>query len=157
MSNIISFPTMAGPLYVGNVAGSPVRFFRSPLSIPDAPWCSYDDLLLALRFPRDFRRKMRREPLRDVRTLYTSKDEVAVIDRDHAQGMVGAAIDLGFAPKSAESDYGHALIQALNLLTDGWPDREASEYRFRAFLNHLPDGDDRAASLADLFHPKRQP
>jgi hypothetical protein len=155
--SIIPFPTVAGPLYVGNVVGSPLRFFRSPLSIPDAPWCAYDDLLLALRFPRDFRRKMHREPLREVRTLYTGREQVAIVARDHAQGMVSAAIELHFAPKSADSDYGYALIQALNLLTDGWPEREASEYRFRAVMNHLPDGDDKAASIAGLLHPKRQP
>lgn len=109
-------------LHTADVNGKPVRFFRSPQQGPDFPWHVADDLFLALGFPRsvrkEFQRKLKADHAGQVRTVATSDGIVTIAPHYMAQGAVGAGIDIGCTPLSAEASYAKAGVAALNVFFD---------------------------------------
>lgn len=107
-------------LHTADVNGKPVRFFRSPQQGPDFPWHVADDLFLALGFPRpvrkEFQRKLKADHADQVRTVATSDGIVTIAPHYMAQGAIGAGIDIGCTPPTAESSYAVAGLAGLKLI-----------------------------------------
>lgn len=107
-------------LHTADVNGKPVRFFRSPQQGPDFPWHVADDLFLALGFPRpvrkEFQRRLKADHADDVRTVATSDGIVTIAPHYMAQGAIGAGIDIGCTPTTAEASYARAGVVCLNLI-----------------------------------------
>jgi hypothetical protein len=120
-------------LDTGQIDGKEVRFFRSPSSAPDFPWHATDDLHVALGFPRDLRRqfaqKLRAGWAKDVRTVATSSGLVTIAPHFMAQGMIGAAEEVGCGPYTASTDYARAVAGAMKLL--------AGDLHGQAFLDFI--------------------
>jgi len=110
---------LTAALHTADLLGVPVRFFRSPRQGADFPWHAADDLFQALSFPRavrrEFQHRLKADHARDVRTVATSDGIVTIAPHYMAQGAIGAAVEIGCAPASAEGAYGLAGVAALNL------------------------------------------
>lgn len=108
-------------LHVGQVGDHPLRFFRSPLDGPDVPWHSVDDLHACLRFSRELRRTLRASLQKSwaasIRTIATESGVTTIAPHVMAQGLIGAAEEVGCAPYTAEQDYARAGGYALGLVT----------------------------------------
>jgi hypothetical protein len=158
---IVPFPKKAkttgdgdGPLYVGIINGRPVRFFRSPLLRPEVPWISQEDLMVALGFPRRNRRELMHRFRADARAIGVGHEQVFIIDRDHAKGLIGAAIESSLTPNSADADYNFAAFEATNAHCAGWNENAQDIYKLRAVLPQL---DSDAAAAKFLIHPFFRP
>lgn len=125
-------------LHSGVVNGKPLRFVPSPLTGPDFPWHVADDLFAALAFPRavrrEFSRKLKAEHAKDVKTVATAAGIVTIAPHFMAQGAIGAAVDIGCAPRSVEGEYGREGVKALNKFLDprGIKDMDAVAYAIDA-------------------------
>lgn len=128
---------LAMVLHTGQVAGRGVRFFRSPLSGPDFPWHSVDDLQAALRFPRDLRRHFRTVLQRDwggnVRTIATRGGVTTIAPHPMAQGLIDALAEFGGPPSGAADDYAQAVAEALQTITASMPPEASAAYALAAF------------------------
>lgn len=109
-------------LHVAEINGKPVRFFRSPGQGADFPWHAADDLFHALAFPRpvrrEFQRRLKSDHGDDVRTVATADGIVTIAPHYMAQGAIGAGIDIGCTPPSAEVAYAKAGVAALKVFFD---------------------------------------
>ena len=114
--------TIHTPVHVGVVAGKPLRFFRSPKPGPQMPWHAHDDLLSCLDLPDDlkldFRRRLVGPWKADVRTVAVAEGVVTIAPHFIAQGLIGAAIEIGpvKSAKQVERDYHREGTIALELL-----------------------------------------
>lgn len=128
---------LSTPLHSGLICGRQVRFFRSPLSGPDFPWHSVDDLHLALNFPRELRRHFKAMLQRDwggkVRTIATRRGVTTIAPHPMAQGLIESLEDFGGPPSGAADDYARTAGEALQTLTASMPPDEAVRYSMAAF------------------------
>ena len=116
---------MMAPLHIGQVNGHQVRFYRDPSGHPALPWHSAEDIYLALGLPRHVRREFQRMTQRhwpgEVRTIGTADGIVTVAPHHVAQGVIGAAIEVGAVPAEIATEYAMAGAAALNKLVGDLP------------------------------------
>lgn len=106
---------MIDPIFTGTVNGKPVRFFKTPLNDgkPDFPWHSVDDLQKAAGFDRQTRRHFLRTMQHNDRKSVATPDGIIVVAPHYiAQGLVGAAIELGVSHGAADNEYHRAVVDA---------------------------------------------
>jgi hypothetical protein len=96
-------------LHTATIASAPVRFFRSPLSVPDLPWHAVNDLHSALRLPSDlsktFKYRLKREWKADLLKVRVDGAPLLIAPHFMAQGLIGAMVEMGVAPASTDLDY----------------------------------------------------
>src|SRR3954468_15485866 len=109
--------SLRAPIFVGRVAGHPVRFFKPPLdSVLDQPvmlaWPCFDDLAAALRLPRQVAEVLmanaRVVAKLDVCTVATRSTVATVVPHLLATATLNAAIE-------AQERLGPALVRAKSL------------------------------------------
>lgn len=135
------------PIHTGTVNGETVRFFRSPLDGPDFPWHVAEDLFATLKLPREVRRHFRRSLVgdwkNDVRTIATHDGVVTIASHSLAQGLLGAATEIGITKDIAERadrEYHRHGAEALNVATAHLSGMAGVDYAIQAFKR----GDDGA-------------
>ncbi len=105
---------LVSPILVPDVAGEPVRFFKSPEAGPHLPWHAVDDLYKAMQFPRDLRRMMLRNAQGfaggDFKTVATSTGLTVIGSHPMAQGLIGAAIEAHGTDPSFEIAYARSAV-----------------------------------------------
>jgi hypothetical protein len=122
------------PLHVAVIGGHPLRFFRTPLDDgrPDFPWIAIDDLYRCLGLNRNERKFMLRsfEGRRHSTRIRTPGGTTIVVPHYHAQGAVGAMVEIGKPSKEIEIAYRLAGVEAMQKLvpanlefpSDAWLD-----------------------------------
>ncbi len=108
---------LVSPTATPDVAGVPVRFFKSPEAGPHLPWHAVDDLYRAMRFPRDLRRRMLQNAQGfaggDFKTVATVDGPVVIGSHPMAQGLIGAAIEANGTDPGFEMLYAKAAASAM--------------------------------------------
>ncbi len=111
---------LVSPIATPEIAGTPVRFFKSPEVGPHMPWHSVDDLHRAMRFPRDLRRIMLRNAQSfaggEFKTIATVGGPVVIGSHPFAQAIIGAAIEANGTNPSFEMLYAKAAVVAMQAL-----------------------------------------
>lgn len=119
------------PVIVGVVNGKPVRMFKTPLNDgrPDLPWHATDDLAAALGCDRGFRQHFQRSFQKDhpgiIRSVATTEGVVTIAPHFAAQGLVGAMVEVGVAPETAEIEYARSATEAAQLIFGSLADPDA--------------------------------
>ncbi|KXJ55844.1 MAG: hypothetical protein AXW12_09535 [Thalassospira sp. Nap_22] len=136
---------MIEPIFIGTVNGKPVRFFKTPLTDgkPDFPWHSVDDLQKAAGFDRQTRRHfLRSMQQKDRKSIATPDGIVVVAPHYMAQGLVGAAIELGVSPGAADNEYHRAVVDAFKEIEKsegvGWNTFEYAAQAYRRWKEGEP-------------------
>lgn len=128
-------------LHTGRVGAADLRFFASPASRPDLLWHAHDDLVRCLGLPEDLRREFHRAlangPFKnDVRMVATATAigiaTTAIAPHFAAQGLIGAAIEIGLADERFEAAYVAAGIEAMKALTAGMTAQAAIAFALAA-------------------------
>lgn len=142
--------TLIAPIATPEIAGTAVRFFKSPEVGPHLPWHAVDDLYKAMRFPRDLRRRMLQHAQGfaggDFKTIATVEGPVVIASHPMAQGLIGAAVEAHGIDHGFEMAYAKAAAAAMEAqLGDLGP-----EARFRLLLDAArntlnPDSDNGGA------------
>src|SRR4051794_3034454 len=111
--------SLRAPIFVGRVAGHPVRFFRPPTdSVLDRPivlpWTCFDDVCASLRLPRDVAEVLlsfgRVDAGLKLKTIATAEDGIVTVCPHHvATATLDAAIQ-------AQQRMGPALVRAKGLV-----------------------------------------
>ena len=133
------------PIHTADLGKSTLRFFRSPLSGPDLPWHVHDDLVACLGLPRDVRRQFRQMliggPFKaDVRAVAAADGIVTIAPHFAAQGLIGAAMQIGLASPALEAEYVAAAIAAFKVITGDLPPMAALELAIAAANVSLESG-----------------
>ena len=127
------------PLYVGSIGGKPVRFFRSPSKSPDLPWHSSENLHRALGLSREVRRHLLRMTQVKwpgvLRTVATADGLTTIGPHFTAQGIIGAAIEIGTVSADIEGEYAKAGGEALKALLGDLPLEATLAFAAEAFRN----------------------
>jgi hypothetical protein len=108
--------TLVDVLHIATLNGSLVRLFPPPGDQPDMPWHSIDDLAQCCGLSEKESEFLARKVLRHRQTLETVATPfglVRIAPHFMAQGLIGAMILRGDAPKHLEHDYNHAVAAAL--------------------------------------------
>jgi hypothetical protein len=133
------------PIHTAALGNSTLRFFKSPLAGPDLPWHVHDDLAACLGLPRDARRQFRQKliggPFKgDVRTVATASGIVTIAPHFAAQGLIGAAMQIGLASHALEAEYVAAAIASFRVITGDLPPMAALELAIAATKTSLETG-----------------
>ena len=108
---------LVSPIAAPNVAGVPVRFFKSPEAGPHLPWHAVDDLYRSMKFPRDLRRRMLQNAQGfaggDFKTVATTDGPVVIGSHPMAQGLIGAAVEANGTDPGFEMLYAKAMVVAM--------------------------------------------
>jgi len=131
------------PIHTGTIGAAPVRFFKAPLPLPHLPWHCHDDLLRALGLPRPLRRHMQQVLQKhwghDLKTVATSDGVVTIAPHYAAQGLLGAAVDVGVGA-NLEMEYARQAAEALKALASHLPPAASFEFCMEAARNTLNGG-----------------
>jgi len=130
------------PIYTGTIGAASVRFFKAPTPLPNLPWHCHDDLLRALGLPRALRRHMQQMLQKhwgkDLKTVATSDGVVTIAPHFAAQGLLGAAVEVG--GPSFETEYAMQAAEALKALAGDLPPAASFEFCIEAARNTLNGG-----------------
>ncbi len=117
--------TMA-PLYVGEVRGKPVRFFRPPHADLDFPWHSFTDLLAAIDLPRRHRRAFEaglgQSWKADTKMVDTEEGLTTIAPHFVAQGFIEAMIEAERATNALTAEYTRHAAAAMQAMLAHVPD-----------------------------------
>lgn len=112
---------LAKTIHETRVGKSTLRFFRSPLVGADFAWVSFDDLLMCLGFSREerraFRKMLRGEWGKEVKTVATSEGICTIVPHFMVQGLCSAMIQEGKVSCDFEVAYSKAASDALRVIT----------------------------------------
>ena len=131
------FPNIA-PLsfrQFARINGKVVRFY-APAEMPDLPWVSWSDIVVAAGFPRSNRRQMTAKLVGDwghsISTVETDIGTTYVIPHGMAQGLIQVALEAGFARSSLEDGYVDASAKAMQAMLSDLPAQSRLEYALAA-------------------------
>ncbi len=129
------------PIATPDIAGVPVRFFKSPEVGPHLPWHAVDDLYRAMRFPRDLRRIMLRNAQSfaggEFKTIATAGGPVVIGSHPFAQAIIGAAIEANGTDASFEMAYAKAAVVAMNAMAGDLGPKAKLDFLLTAARNTL--------------------
>jgi len=125
------------PIHTGTVNGHRVRFFRSPSTRPDFPWCVQNDLIIAAGGDGDMQQRfvmhMRQGPFRDQSHVYASPDgPVVACSHSCAQGLIGAFEQWKMVGERFDVEYTAAASEALKEITKHMGDAGGIAYAINA-------------------------
>jgi hypothetical protein len=120
-----AFMTIVIPIHVATIRGKQLRLYRTPASDgrPDFAWHSTDDLQNILGTTREVRRywakECRKGPFKaDFRTVATPDGLTTIAPHYVAQGTTDSFAQMVGSTKDVEEEYGFAVVEACNVLTD---------------------------------------
>jgi len=120
---------MIKPLYIGQVGGQPLRFFKTPLDDgrPDLAWHCVDDLQRCLGLNRHggkiFLNMLRshKEYRVIVQTVATADGIITLAPHFMAQGTIEAMIEASEALEAVRTEYDHAGVEAMRKIAIPFP------------------------------------
>lgn len=135
------------PLYIGQVNGRPVRFYRAPNGVIALPWHSMTDLVSATGMPSEAQivfldMTSTGQWQDDVRTVQTDTGPLLIAPHWMAQGAIGAFEQNGMAPAGFDEAYSLALTEACCVLQDGMTPEEKITNIIKMGRHHLGREDD---------------
>jgi hypothetical protein len=132
--------SVIAPIHVGTITEVPVRFFKAPTQVPNLPWHAHDDLLRAIGLPRALRRHFQQMVQKafgkDLKTIAATDGLVTIAPHYAAQGLLGAAADVGMA-HDYETLYALQAADALKKLAGDLPLQAHLEFCLEAARNTL--------------------
>ncbi|WP_158811086.1 hypothetical protein, partial [Beijerinckia sp. L45] len=127
------------PAHVAEINGKPLRFFGSADDRPELPRHSLDDLMVVCGFDRGDRRHFMRATQKAyghcLRVVTTWTGPVTTAPHFVAQGLIGAAVDVGRTGNDTYEKYTRAGIDALNAITKGVPHEAQGDWLMSAIKN----------------------
>ena len=127
-------------IHTATIAGKPVRFFRAPSGKPELVWHAANDLFVACGFSEPMREHFRRSLQEifgtDIQTIATSSGPVTIAPHVAAQGLLGAAADVGeVMPPRITEEYALGAAEAMNALMGDLPPAASVEFLCQAARN----------------------
>src|SRR5262245_23412413 len=120
---------MIKPLYIGQVGGQPLRFFKTPLDDgrPDLAWHCVDDLQRCLgQSPRgqnlsEYAALAQGIPRHRSDRVATADGIITLAPHFMAQGTIEAMIEAGEALEAVRTEYDHAGVEAMRKIAIPFP------------------------------------
>lgn len=109
---------MIAPLYVGQVAGRPLRMFRSPRPLGEMPWHSVDDFRACLNITRQQYRRIERsvpDEFALARTIVTPQGPVLIGPHSLARMIITSSA--GLVTPAFMAEYAIASRSAFHMMT----------------------------------------
>ena len=130
------------PIASPEIAGVPVRFFRSPEPGPHLPWHALDDLCRAMGYDSEMRTRTLRHAQAyaegEFRTVATPDGPVVIGSHVMAQSVILAAVEVhGLAPAFELLYVRSGLSVAMDALTGDLPAGAAYDVTLAAARNTL--------------------